>query len=38
VTCFVAVEDPVVGKLRLEPEDLFQLISGKLPPELQSGY
>jgi hypothetical protein len=38
VTSFVVVQDPVAGKLRLEPEDLLQLISGKIPPELQSAY
>jgi len=38
VTSFVVIEEPVAGKLRLEPEDLLQLISGRIPPELQSAY
>ena len=38
VTSFVVVEEPVAGKLRLEPEDLFLLISGNIPPELQGAY
>jgi hypothetical protein len=38
VTSFIVVDEPVAGKMRLEPEDLLQLVSGKLPPELQSAY
>jgi len=38
LTSFIVLDEPVAGKLRLEPEDLLQLISGKIPPELQSAY
>ena len=38
VTSFIVVDKPIAGKLRLEPEDLLQLVSGNLPPELQSAY
>jgi hypothetical protein len=37
-TSFVVVDEPVAGKIRLEPEDLLRLISGKIPPELQGAY
>jgi hypothetical protein len=38
VTSFVVVEEPIAGKCRLDSEDLRQLISGQIPPELQSAY
>jgi hypothetical protein len=38
VMSFVVVDEPVAGKLRLNPEDLLQMISGKISPQLKSAY